>query len=208
MRGMRDFLRVGAWSTFVAASLLLACGPSVADGQGLPECEWCGATEAPEELDWRSRIAPEGEAGEPLVLTGTVYAEDGETPMPGVVIYAYHTDAEGIYRKEGGETGNGQRHGVLRGWVETGDDGRYRFDTIRPASYPDSTTSQHIHMSVLPPEGEERWIDSVKFTDDPLLTDRERDRSQNRGGPGIVTPRRNEDGTWQAERDIILDGEG
>jgi len=201
-------IALGASTTVACVLLLLACGPVVADGESaLPDCEWCGATEAPEELSWQSRIAPEGEEGEPLVVTGTVYEADGETPAAGVVIYAYHTDAEGIYRKEGGETGNALRHGLLRGWVESDEDGRYRFDTIRPASYPDSSIAQHVHMSVLPPGGEETWINSVKFTDDPLLTPSERRQRPHRGGPGLVTPERDESGTWHAQRDIVLDFE-
>jgi len=186
--------------------LALGCGPpsAVATAE-LPGCEWCGATEAPAELSWQARIAPLDEAGERLVIEGTVYEPAGETPASGVVIYAYHTDAEGIYRKLGDETGNGLRHGHLRAWVRTGDDGRYRFDTIRPASYPDSTIPQHVHMTVLPPGGEEDWIDSVHFTDDPLLTERERRRLRNRGGSGVVTPVQDEDGVWRVTRDVVLE---
>lgn len=189
------------------ALLLLACGsPATGAASGeLPDCEWCGAREAPAELSWRARIAPPDEPGERLVLEGTVYLADGETPAPGVVIYAYHTDAEGIYSKRGDETGNGRRHGRLRAWVRTGEDGRYRFDTIRPASYPDSSEPQHVHMTVLPPGGEEWWIDSVQFTDDPLLTERERRRMRNRGGSGIVTPERDGDGVWRVTRDVVLE---
>ena len=194
------------WTAPTAALLLLlACGGSPAAATGeLPNCEWCGATEAPAELSWRATIAPPDEPGERLVLEGTVYGADGETPAAGVVIYAYHTDAEGIYPKRGDETGNGRRHGRLRAWVRTGEDGRYRFDTIRPASYPDSTIAQHVHMTVLPPGGQERWIDEVHFADDPLLSDRQRASQQNRGGPGIVTPTREAAGIWHATRDIYL----
>lgn len=190
------------------ALLLLACGsPATGAASGeLPDCEWCGAREAPAELSWQARIAPPDEPGERLVLEGTVYRADGETPAPGVVIYAYHTDAEGIYSKRGDETGNGRRHGRLRAWVRTGEDGRYRFDTIRPASYPNNTIAQHVHMTVLPPDGEESWIDDVNFTDDPLLTERDRrDPPPGRGGSGVVTPRRDADDAWHATRDVVLE---
>lgn len=176
----------------------------------LPDCEWCGAAEAPAELDAEMRLAGPGsdfpdEPGEPLVITGTVVEADGETPAAGVLIYAYHTNNRGIYETVGGETGNGRRHGHLRGWLRTGEDGRYRIVTVRPGSYPDSSNPQHVHMTVTPPGGEETWIDSIHFGDDPLLTPARRSRLRNRGGSGVVTVRRDEDGTLHAVRDVILD---
>lgn len=190
--------------------VIVACGGAMGAEERLPDCEWCGAAEAPAELDAEMRLAGPGsefpdEPGEPLVITGTVYAADGETPVPDVLIYAYHTNDRGIYEKVGGETGNGLRHGHLRGWLRTDEQGRYRIVTIRPAAYPGSTIPQHVHMTVTPPGGEERWIDSVHFDDDPLLTPTQRSRQRNRGGSGIVTVRRDEDGVYHATRDIVLD---
>lgn len=149
-------------------------------------------------------LAGPDEPGERLVLTGTVSASDGETPVPGVLVYAYHTDLTGRYTKRGDETGNGRRHGRLRGWLVTDERGRYRIDTIRPGGYPGSTEPAHIHMTVRPPGGEERWIDSVEFVDDPRLTAAHRTRREGRGGSGIVEPVRGEDGVWRARRDVVL----
>lgn len=44
----------------------------------------------------KARIAPVNEVGEPMVITGRVVARDG-TPRVGAVVYAYHTDARGVY---------------------------------------------------------------------------------------------------------------
>lgn len=196
-------------SLVLTVLVVLACQPSgtvAQEGEApLPPCEWCGATEAPEDLGPEIRIAGPDEPGERLVITGTVYRPDGETPAPGVILYAYHTNAEGIYPKRGDETGNARRHGYLRGWLRTDESGRYRIETIRPASYPTGTEPAHVHMTVLEPGGEEYWIDSIEFEGDPLLTEAERRRSQGRGGSGIVDLRRDEDGTWHAERDVVLE---
>ncbi len=184
-------------------SLLLAF-PARAQ-ESLPRCEWCGAAELPPDATWHSRIAPADEPGEPLVVEGVVYRPDGTTPAAGIVIYAYQTNAEGIYAKRGNETGNARRHGYLRGWVRTGADGRYRFTTIRPAPYPTRSEPAHIHMTILEPGRDEYWIDSVHFEGDPLLTDEVRRALPDLGGPGIVDPTQDADGVWHARRNIVLE---
>jgi len=170
----------------------------------LPDCEWCGTGEAPSELDWETTIAGPDEPGERLTLSGTVYEPDGTTPAPNVVLYLYHTNAEGVYPKRGNETGNAQRHGTLRSWVRTDERGRYRVHTIRPAPYPGRNEPAHIHITVQPPGSDEFWIDSVVFDDDPLLTAAERADRDDRGGSGIVTLTRDDEDTWQATRDIVI----
>jgi protocatechuate 3,4-dioxygenase beta subunit len=184
-------------------------GPGAAVAQtrppeGLPACEWCGAGEAPANLSWRTTIAPPDEPGRRIVVSGRVLKSDGRTPAPGVIIYAYHTNNGGIYARKGGETGNGLRHGRLRGWMRTDSLGRYEFRTIRPGGYPGGTEPAHIHMTVKEPGKEEYWIDSILFDDDPRLTRGERGRLENVGGAGVVTLKPGADGTPGAARDIIL----
>lgn len=173
----------------------------------LYDCEGCEAIHEHsfDDLGWSATIADGSEPGEPLVLTGTVYAVDGTTPAKGVVVYAYHTNAEGVYPKRGDEKGWAQRHGYLRGWIRTDENGRYRFRTIKPGSYPGSTAPAHIHMTVKEPAKQEYWISDVLFDDDPFVTDSDREDRSNRGGRGIVSLARMEDGTLSAVRDIILE---
>lgn len=172
---------------------------------GLP-CEGCEAIfeGLPAQLSARARIAPAGEPGEPLTLAGRVLAADG-SPRAGIVVYAYHTDAHGLYPPiPGAPDGAANRHGRLRGWAVSDAEGRYRFDTIRPASYPTRDVPAHIHMHVLEPGCSTYYIDDVMFTDDPLLTPAQRRaHAAGRGGNGIVTPARTE-GRWQVARDIRL----
>jgi protocatechuate 3,4-dioxygenase beta subunit len=170
----------------------------------LRECEWCGADEAPADLDWETRIAGPGEPGEKLVVSGTVVRADGTTPAAGVVLYLYHTNREGVYPRRGDETGNARRHGYLRAWLRTDGRGRYRFTTIRPGAYPGRTEPAHIHVTVLEPGRAEDYLDSFVFDDDPLLTPAERSRLKGRGGSGILRLLRGEDGAWHGTRDIVL----
>lgn len=193
---------------FLLALLLAAFVPAAAQGQGtgdgLPECEWCGASEAPANLSWRASIAPGSEPGRRLRVSGVVTKPDGVTPAPGVLIYAYHTDAKGVYPRRGNETGNARRHGYLRGWVRTDSAGRYEFLTIRPEPYPGGTNPAHIHMTVKAPGKDEQWIDEVHFDDDPILTAAARRHLRNVGGSGIVRVREGKDGVTEAERNIVL----
>ena len=187
--------------TLIAFAALPALVPATTSAQSstpLPACEWCGTAEAPDNLDPSVTIAGEGEPGERLVIRGVVYEPDGETPADGVILYVYHTNAEGIYEKRGDETGNGRRHGHLRGWLETDTAGRYEILTIRPGSYPGRDAAQHIHVTVQEPDGTpEYWIPSFKFADDPHL-DADPDAAN------VLRLERGPDGLWRGERDIVL----
>jgi len=173
---------------------------------GLP-CDGCEAVfeGLPEELESSARLAPEGEPGEPMRIEGTVRDPEGR-PAAGIVVYAYHTDARGIYPRDEARRGQpAHRHGRLRGWAETDAEGRYRFDTIRPASYPDARTPAHVHMHVIEPGCCTYYIDEIEFLDDPRLPPEARRREVDaRGGSGLVMPEKDEDGVWVVTRDIVL----
>lgn len=158
----------------------------------------------PQQLTPETRIAPASEPGEPMEVSGVIYQPDGKTPAPGVILYLYHTDANGIYSPAPNTTGGARRHGHLRGWIKTNADGAYKFLTIRPASYPNANIPSHIHPTVKEPNKNEYWIDEYVFDNDPLLVERERTRRQNRGGSGIVHLTKNSNGVWLAKRDITL----
>lgn len=172
---------------------------------GLP-CEGCEAIfdDRPADLASHARIAPTDEPGEPLVLAGRV-VDHAVRPRSGVIVYAYHTDRNGIYpppRVHGSAAA--ARHGRLRARVKTDARGEYRFDTIRPGSYPGRDVPEHVHMHVLEPGRATYYIDDVMFRDDPKLTPRQVGQLSNgRGGSGIVTPRR-DGGGWVVRRDIVL----
>ena len=169
-------------------------------------CEGCEAL-----LEYGNRTLstsdtiPGFDTNEPKIhLFGTVYKQDGKTPAEGIIIYAYHTDSEGIYKTLGNEKGWARRHGIHRGWVKTDKNGMYEFHTFRPASYPNTTIAQHIHLTIKEPNTIPYYIDDVLFTDDPMLTANEINRRPNRGGSGIVTPTKRSDGILKIKRDIIL----
>lgn len=169
-------------------------------------CEGCeGIYEGmPAELNWETRITAATEPGEPLEASGVVYRRDGRTPAPGIILYVYHTDARGIYAPAPGTTGYARRHGRLRGWMRTNARGEYKFNTIKPASYPNTNIPSHIHPIIKEPDKNEYFIDSWEFEDDPFLTRHERARRKNIGGSGIIRLTKNANGVWLARRDITL----
>lgn len=189
--------------------LLLAIASVPAQGRepviGLP-CEGCEAVfdGIPAQMGSRARIAPESEPGAPMAVTGAVLDRNGR-PRPGIVVYAYQTNAKGVYPESPAvrdpET---RRQGTLRGWAKTDASGRYAFDTIRPGSYPADDVPAHIHFHVLEPGCATYYIDDIMFTDDPKLTPKQIRRiAKDRGGNGISTPLR-KDGVWYVSRDIHL----
>src|SRR5688572_22224932 len=134
--GMRRITRLGtamAVLCVAAAVLASAQSPKREPVVGLP-CDGCEAAfeGMPSQLHAAARIAPAGERGEPMRIVGTVRDRQGR-PAAGVIVYAYQTNAAGLY------PASTTRHGALRGWVKTDASGRYQFDTIRPGGYPNTT---------------------------------------------------------------------
>lgn len=176
---------------------------------GLP-CEGCGAVfeGMPEILAANSTLASPEEPGQRMRIVGTVFAEDGR-PAPGVIVYAYHTNARGIYPTDERFRGQaGFRHGRLRGWAKTDGNGRYRFDTIKPGGYPDTDIPAHVHMHVIEVGRCTYYIDDILFEDDPRLdAGKRRQLIRGRGGSGLVSPAKDADGNWTVTRDIFLGAE-
>ncbi len=173
--------------------------------QIIPDCEWCGAKEAPADVSWETSIASERVEGERLILEGTIYESDGKTPAENVIVYAYHTNNQGAYEKKGNETGNGVRHGYLRGWSKTNGEGKYRFNTIKPAPYPSHAEPAHIHMTLMREDFDEYWINATWFKGDKIITKEMTNKLKRTGGfSNIIELKKSENGTWLGVRDIIL----
>lgn len=162
--------------------------------------EWWGALDAPPDVGWAAKLVSEADQGERIVVNGTVFKPDGRTPAPNSLIYLYHTDIYGIYGREGQH-----RHGKYRAWMLTDSRGRYRFESIKPASYPNSTIASHIHMTVTTEKLKEDWIDSILFDGDRFITPRER-TGQKGGFEHVLKFAKNGDGVLSAVRDIKLWG--
>jgi protocatechuate 3,4-dioxygenase beta subunit len=150
-------------------------------------------------------LAGPAEPGQRLLLSGQVRTADGARPAPGVIIYAHQTNAAGLYANGSNLTEWSRRHGRLRGWVKTGPDGRYEFQTIKPAPYPDRALPAHIHLFIGEPGRRPYYIDDVVFEGEFGVTPAYRAAQELRGGSGIVRLGCRADGTLIAIRDIRLE---
>ncbi|CAN5568056.1 hypothetical protein BH11BAC2_BH11BAC2_09540 [soil metagenome] len=127
------------------------------------------------------------ENGQKLLVTGTAYKIGGKTPAPNVIIYYWQTDNNGYYSTTKGMDEKAKRHGHIRGWVKTDENGKYSIYSIRPAPYPNENIPAHIHTSVKEPNIEnEYYIDEFVFDDDKLLKREKRKALENRGGSGVL----------------------
>lgn len=153
---------------------------------------------------WSISIGSATEPGEPLIISGTIYAPDGRTPLEGISLWVYHTDATGHYSKLS-ESGGDNRKTRLHGLMQTNREGRYEFRTIKPAPYPGRTNPAHIHAYVSGPGYPEYWIDEFLFEGDPFITEEMRQRAGKGSFLSILKLTRGGDGVWRGMRDIIIE---
>lgn len=163
--------------------------------------EAMGAIDAPPNVAPKAILFTDADKGEKMMISGTVFAADGKRGAPNTLIYLYHTDIEGYYGRSGGE----HKHGRYRGWLLTDAGGRYSFQTIKPAPYPENRFAAHIHMTVTTETMREDWIDSILFEGDSLISAREREMAGKKGGFNpILKLEKDAGGLWTATRDIRL----
>lgn len=151
-----------------------------------------------------SRIGPESEPGSPLVINGRVYQTDSRTPAAGITVFAYQTDATGVYDVPS----NGPHSWRLKGWAVTDAEGRFQFRTIRPASYPNAAVPQHVHLHLEGPHVPRRWTTSLEFDDDPTVTARQREASRQAGMFGGIRPVTKRDGIDHVEINLRIESRG
>lgn len=180
-----------------ALLLVLAVTPSLA------ACSRPAIADQPETpVAWNVKIVSDQEAGEALIVSGTIYSPDGKTPMPGINLYVYQTDLNGRYTTSGGDNRATRIHGVMR----TNAQGRYEFRTIKPGSYPNSRNPAHIHAYVSGPGYPEYWIDEYLFMDDPFVPDSDKQKAKAQGNfAAVLSLTRGSDGILRAVRDIKIE---
>lgn len=168
-----------------------------------PECEWCPVLDTPQVMTWDIRIADSTEPGEQIEVSGRVFKSDGRTPARDVVLYLYHTNNKGIYpRPENAPPeSHAYWHGHLRGWLKTNERGEYKFRTIKPAPYPNSTIPAHIHCVVKDPARDTGYyVADFLFAGDPYLPKQSAELNSSR----VVRLILNDSAMLVGKRDIIL----
>ncbi|HUG22327.1 hypothetical protein [Piscinibacter sp.] len=116
-----------------------ACGPT-----GSATAGPFYVSNAPEGVDINAAKAP----GKPMRIGGTVYGEDGVTPVARARVEIWHADADGAYHPNGSGDISRYRRGEinLRGVTHTDNAGRYAFTSLVPGHY--GNRRRHIHWRV------------------------------------------------------------
>jgi protocatechuate 3,4-dioxygenase beta subunit len=185
---MHDFTRR---SFLGMSSLLLACvrrpacsGPTAANIEG-PFYK-AGAPH-------RAVLVADGDAGERLVITGTVRSTNCE-PLAGAEMEIWHADARGEYDNAGYH---------FRGALATDARGRWELHTIVPGRYlnGDRYRPAHVHVK-LRARGHralttQLYFDGDLYNDgDPFIV------------PSLIMAHRKEGDVRRAEFDFVLNGSG
>ncbi len=138
-------------------ALVVACSALTAAAQSVHE--------APAGAPSRGRVAPQGEPGQALTVSGVVVGPDG-APVAGASLYVYQTDHEGYY---GVKPASDNRNPRLKVFLRSDARGAWSFDTVKPGSYPASKIPAHIHFEISAP-GRTAKIFEIVFEGDPFVT--------------------------------------
>ncbi len=140
--------------------------------------------------------------GTQIKISGTVFNPDESTPAPDVILYVYQTNEDGVYPKKGNETSWARRHGYLRGWLKTDENGRYTLFTQLPKFY--GNEPAHIHLTVLEPDGSYYYVESFLFEGDDNLNSKHLNNPKPRGGFTGIMSMKKVNGLLTGNRDLIL----
>jgi len=122
--------------------------------------------EAPAEAPSTGRVAPQGEPGQALRVSGVVVGRDG-APVAGASLYIYQTDHEGYY---GVKPASDNKNPRLKLFLRSDAKGAWSFETVKPGSYPNSRVPPHIHFEVSAAGGAPKIFEIV-FEGDSFVTD-------------------------------------
>jgi protocatechuate 3,4-dioxygenase beta subunit len=140
-------------------------------------------------------IAGRDEPGERLVVTGR--ALDGATPVAGVSLYVFHTDAKGRYAIDGSSPQIAELNPRLHTSLRTDRQGRYRYETIRPGSYGTPPGASHVHY-VVKAAGYQPLLLALQFQDDPIV------QRMAKAGTPVLNPDAFKNGPCKSRPDCVL----
>ena len=96
-----------------------------------------------------------------LMITGTIYQNDGVTPASDVVLFIYQPDEYGNFEMKRDDSR--KRYVHHRAWIKTDTDGKYTFYTFMPGKYLRSKELKQIHRVIKEPGKPEYDINPFFF---------------------------------------------
>jgi hypothetical protein len=115
-------------------------------------------------------LANSDEPGTRIFISGTVKANDCETPIQNGIVDVWHANDNGCYTVfQECDTGNSDEDPYnLRGKMLTNENGEYAFESIWPGYY--ATRPKHFHYKITTPNGLE-LVTQCYFEGDPQVTE-------------------------------------
>jgi protocatechuate 3,4-dioxygenase beta subunit len=156
---------------------------------------------AQQQTPWKAAIAPPGEHGERMFVSGKVLDKATGKPISNAEVYIYQADRKGIY-------GESPRTPRLKATLYTRSDGYYEFSSIRPGSYanesnPKEMLPAHVHYVIFA-DGYKEWEGELVFEDDPLLTPERRAKIASDTSTVLRPITKDAKGVWQVVADVGL----
>ena len=121
--------------------------------------------EAPPGASSTGRLAPQGEPGQPLNVSGVVIGPDG-APVSGCIALRLPDGPRRVY---GVKPVSDNQNPRLKLFLRSDAKGTWSFDTIKPGSYPNSRVPPHIHFEVSA-AGRATKVFEIVFEGDPFVT--------------------------------------
>ncbi len=125
-------------------------------------------------------IVTNHEPGTRVTIKGLVTDKNG-APQKNLLIYVYQTSDKGWYSDTGAHiliNSGDINHARLFGYLKTGDNGEFSYETIKPRGYPRSDLAAHIHIHFWTADGRSlHGPGELQFDDDDRMTAERRKRS-------------------------------
>jgi protocatechuate 3,4-dioxygenase beta subunit len=129
-------------------------------------------------------IVTDKEPGTRVTIKGSVVDKNG-IPQKNLLVYFYQTSDKGWYSDTGAHilmNSGDINHARLFGYLKTGPQGEFSFETIKPKGYPRSDLAAHIHIHFWREDGQTlHGPGELQFEDDPRMTADRRRRSRQEG---------------------------
>ena len=149
----------------------------------------------------RTVLANSEEPGTRILISGTVTANDCETPIQNAIVDVWHANDNGCYTVfQECQSGNSNNDPFnLRGIIYTDQNGYYGFESILPGYY--AGRPRHFHYKITSPSGLE-LVTQCYFEVDPLI-----DGDWEENHPGLVIPLEEIESDLVGVFDIVMDEE-
>lgn len=195
----RDFIKaglMGATAVSIAPAALLSRQDCNVTNNDILGPYWA------ENHPYRAILANMEEPGTRIYISGTVRANNCETPIQNAIVDVWHANDDGCYTifQECNSGNTDEDPYNLRGQILTNENGEYAFESVWPGYY--TGRPRHFHYKITTPDNLE-LVTQCYFLIDPEI-----DESWIENHPGLVIPLEEGEEGLYGNFDIVMDEDG